>query len=70
MLIRGGSDAGRKLARMKALCDAGSIDADTAWRSYQSWRAHAAKGNCYYLIQNMDQHYGNLYLGGKKWQKH
>lgn len=60
----------RKLTRMKALCDAGSIDADTAWRSYQSWRAHAAKGNCYHLIQNMDQHFGNLYLGGRKWQKH
>ena len=32
----------------------------------QSWRAHASKGNCYYLIQKMDHHYHKLFKEGGK----
>lgn len=60
----------RKLSKMAKLHKSGQIEIEAVNQSYQSWRAHAAKGNCYYLIQSMDQHFGNLYLGGRKWQKH
>lgn len=59
----------RKLSKMAKLHKSGQIEIEAVNQSYQSWRAHAAKGNCYYLIQSMDQHYGNLFQGGKKWQK-
>lgn len=51
----------RKLKKMKALVDAGTIPAAALTASYQSWRGHASHGNCYHLTRNMDAYYKNLF---------
>lgn len=55
------NNARRKLKKMRGLLDAGRITPDTVAQSYQSWRGHASKGNCYHLIRNMDRHYNKLF---------
>jgi len=55
------NNARRKLKKMHNLLEAGRITPDTVAQSYQSWRGHASKGNCYHLIRNMDQYYNGLY---------
>ena len=47
----------RKLKKMKPLVEAGKIPPTAPAQSYQSWKGHAAKGNCYHLIRNMDALY-------------
>ena len=51
----------RKLKKLAALHAAGRIDAKTVEQSYQSWRGHASKGNCYHLIRRTDQYYKSLF---------
>lgn len=51
----------RKLKKLSDLYAAGRIDKSTVEQSYQSWRGHAAKGNSYHLIRNMDQYYKRLF---------
>lgn len=60
------SNMRRKLKKMSVLHASGRIDKKSVEQSYQSWRAHASKGNCYYLIRKMDQHYRNLFKEGGK----
>ena len=55
------NNARRKLKKMHSLLEAGRITPDTVAQSYQSWRGHASKGNCYHLIRNMDQYYNTLF---------
>lgn len=55
------SNARRKLKKMRGLLEAGKIAPEAVKQSYQSWRGHAAKGNCYHLIRNMDQYYNSLF---------
>jgi len=51
------NNARRKVKKMCDLMEAGKIGPDTVKQSYQSWRGHAAKGNCYHLIHDMDQYF-------------
>lgn len=53
----------RKLKRLKGLLEAegSKITIEDVATSYQAWRAHAAHGNCYYLISKMDAHFDELY---------
>lgn len=51
----------RKLKKFAGLKAAGKIDQQTIEQSYQSWRGHASKGNCYHLIRRTDQYYKSLF---------
>lgn len=51
----------RKLKKFAGLKAAGKIDQKTIEQSYQSWRGHASKGNCYHLIRRTDQYYKSLF---------
>ncbi|MDR2513737.1 MAG: RNA-directed DNA polymerase [Christensenellaceae bacterium] len=55
------NNARRKLKKMRHLLDEGKIDRATVAQSYQSWRAHASKGDCYHLIHRMDIYYDKLF---------
>ena len=55
------SNARRKVKKLCGLMEAGKIGPDTVKQSYQSWRGHAAKGNCYHLIRKMDQHFNKYF---------
>lgn len=55
------SNARRKVKKLCGLMEAGKIEPDAVKQSYQSWRGHAAKGNCYHLIRNMDQHFNKYF---------
>ncbi|WP_081652137.1 reverse transcriptase domain-containing protein [Dehalobacter sp. UNSWDHB] len=54
----------RKLKKMRVLLDKGRIEPQTVEHSYQSWRGHAARGNCYHLIRNMDEFKKDLFNKG------
>lgn len=61
----------RKLKKFADLKAAGKIDDKTIEQSYQSWRGHASKGNCYHLIRRTDHYYNELFKkGAKQCQKH
>lgn len=60
----------RKLKKMRGLLDAGRIEPGTVEQSYQSWRGHALKGNCYHLVRNMDQYFTKLFGQTAVVQKH
>lgn len=66
------SNARRKLKKMRYLLDEGRITLEAVQQSYQSWRAHAAKGNCYHLIRRMDIYYAQLFKkeGERECQRH
>lgn len=51
----------RRLRKMKKLLDAGKITIFEVRQSYQSWRGHASRGDCYHLIHDMDRYYKNLF---------
>lgn len=51
----------KKLRKQRALLDAGKITFAKVEQSYQSWRSHAVKGNCYHLVRDMDRLYNNLF---------
>lgn len=51
----------RKLKKMSNLYAAGRIDKKAIEQSYQSWRGHASKGNCYHLIRRTDRFYNGLF---------
>lgn len=51
----------RKLKKMKKRLEAGEITIQNVRQSYQSWRGHAGKGDCYHLIHDMDRFYKNLF---------
>lgn len=62
----------RKLKKMRHLVDEGRITFETVQQSYQSWRGHAEKGNCYHLIRRMDIYHAQLFKkeGDRGCQKH
>ena len=62
----------RKLKKMRGLVERGKITTATVEQSCQSWRGHAAKGNCYHLIRRTDHYYNRLFNSkeAEKCQKH
>lgn len=51
----------RKLRKYKGLVDKGRMTKEKADECYQSWKAHASKGNTYQVIQRMDKYYESLW---------
>ena len=51
----------RLLRYFRELLDHDVIDFDHIEQSYQSWRAHAMRGNSFYLIANMDLYFNELF---------
>lgn len=51
----------RKLKRLVAKAKAGEMTRRDVDMCYQSWKAHAARGNTFNLIRHMDQYYNNLW---------
>lgn len=51
----------RKLRRMAEKVKRGEMDKSKADECYRGWKAHAAKGTSYKLLQNMDKYYKSLY---------
>lgn len=64
----------RRLKKFRGLLEEGRITRGTVEQSYQSWRGHAARGNCYHLIREMDRYHANLFKykkeDNKPCQKH
>ena len=64
------SNAQRKLKKQRGLLDREKISLSDIEQSYGSWRSHAAKGNCYHLIQKTDSLFQNLFKESEKqWPK-
>jgi len=51
----------RKLRKYKRLVDEGRMTREKANQCYESWKAHAKKGNSYKLLQRMDAYYASLW---------
>ena len=53
----------RKIRKHKKLVDEGKMTREKADSCYESWKAHAEKGNSYSLIQRMDIYYKKVMEG-------
>lgn len=53
----------RKLRKMHIQWAQGLISTEEVQKSYQGWRAHIEKGNCFYIIQEMDNYFRSLFKG-------
>lgn len=51
----------RKLYRLVKKAKAGLVTREKVDESYQSWRSHVAKGNCWKLLNRMDTYYNELW---------
>lgn len=51
----------RKLRKYAVMLENGAITKEKVSESYQSWRAHAAHGNCRSLIAKYDEIYSSLF---------
>lgn len=51
----------KKLVRLVNLAKAGKITREKVDQCYESWRAHASKGNTWHLMQKMDKYYKDLW---------
>lgn len=52
----------RKLKKLKALKDQGTITQEDIYTSFQSWRAHASRCNAWHTIKNMEKLYNELFI--------
>lgn len=53
--------ARRKLAKLVQLCERGAMNREQVDECFKSWASHASKGNCYKLIDSMQEYYYNLW---------
>jgi retron-type reverse transcriptase len=51
----------RKIKKMKGLLKTETVTRKDIDLSFQSWKAHAAHGNTYHLLRNMDLYYNDLF---------
>lgn len=56
----------RKLKRMAKLAESGCISADALKESFNSWKAHAQRGNCRKIISDMEELLNRLLQGVNK----
>jgi len=47
---------------MKGKVDRGEMTFEAVKESYQSWKAHADRGNTYYALQEMDCYFYGLFI--------
>lgn len=52
----------QKLRRMKRKVDGGELPYETVRESYESWKAHAKRGDTYYMLQEMDCYFYGLFV--------
>ncbi|MCU6685653.1 reverse transcriptase/maturase family protein [Dorea acetigenes] len=52
----------RKLRKMKTLLEEGRVTFEDVQMQYQSWRAHALRGNSKQLVKKMDQYFNELFI--------
>ena len=50
----------KKMKKMQKLCAAGEVTAKECREAYMGWRAHAQRGNTYYLLRKMDAWFNEL----------
>lgn len=51
----------RKIRKYKKLFDEGEMTREKADECYESWKAHAKKGNSYNLLKRMDEYYKKIW---------
>ena len=51
----------RKLRKHRDFVNKGKMTREKADKCYESWKAHAKKGNSYKLLERMDEYYQNLW---------
>jgi hypothetical protein len=51
----------RKLKKLVSLSRKGVMAKEHVDFCFQSWKAHASKGDCYKLIQSMSEYYESLW---------
>lgn len=51
----------KRLKKMKKLYDNGEISKEAILQSYNGWRAHASRGDTYYLLRKMDKTVSDLF---------
>lgn len=51
----------RKMKKMKKLLDEGKCTFKACRESYNGWRAHAQRGDTYYLLREMDERFNDLF---------
>lgn len=51
----------KKLRKLKGKVERGELTYEIAKDSYQSWKAHARRGNTYYVLQEMDCYFYGLF---------
>lgn len=51
----------RKLRKQKKLLLQGKIRMEDIQQSYDSWKAHAKRGNTYYMLRDMDKYFYGLF---------
>jgi retron-type reverse transcriptase len=51
----------QKLRKLKKKLDAGEVTMESINQTYDAWRAHAQRGDTYYLIRNMDSYFTKLF---------
>jgi len=51
----------RKIRKHKKLFDKGEMTREKADECYESWKAHAEKGNSYNLLKRMDEYYKKVW---------
>lgn len=51
----------RKLRKQKKLLIQGRISMNDIRQSYDAWKAHASRGNTYYMLRDMDKYFDNLF---------
>ena len=51
----------KRLRRLVNLCRKGRTDYETVRQCYESWKAHACKGNSFNLLKRMDEYYNRLW---------
>lgn len=55
----------RKLRKMAALLKEGRVTFEDVQMQYQSWRAHALRGNSKQLVKKMDRYFDEIFI--KDW---
>lgn len=53
----------RKLRKMSVLWKAGKIATEDVQQHYQGWRAHISVGTTFYILQDMDNYFHQLFKG-------
>ena len=51
----------RKLKKMRRLLDEGRITFEACEDAHRGWKAHAKRGDTYYLIRKMDKVFSELF---------